>query len=927
MKKKIISLLLGLSIFFGMGLMGTAEKTVSQSDERAADFVSKWGFAQVLPYESMDYSQKITRADFAVLVAEICGLGVKGSGETYFDEIFSTEDKSQTLITEDMVKKSQFTDVNEAHYAYSYIQTVKDYNLMNGVSETQFNPDGVITLNQALKTLVSALNYSVVAELKGGYPSGYYRVANEIKLLNNVSMGTNEELDWITAQNLLYNALHTNVFEQTSYGDSFSYTDVDTDMLMTKIFSVEKVDGVVSDNGISSLTGNGKAGDNGIILENKRYSVTDETKYVKNWLGHSVTLYYYNDDTNKENQVVYGCVSKNETAVTFLAEDFDKLTSNSISYYINGTDKTKKVTLVNTPYVIKNGNALSSYDNGTFKFSDGEITLISHNNSKYNVIIVNEVDYAIVERVNTSEEIIYNKIRSNNTDNVNVVNLKKYDNVTIKDVNDENLAVGDIKDSDVLEIVKGSNNITITVVRNVADKFYLKEMSTDSKGKTLVSNGETEEIRVTSQFLNALEKTELKIGDTFTLYLNSANEVVWAEKQTASESGNYAVLTKCVKKDKSFDSEYYIQVYAGNEDFDHYELEEKISYNNNTVKAKDKFDELKNYYGAVVNFELNDDNKVTSIVTPANFGDRSDRGFYRLNNPGTNLSYSGHAQNFQAKVIRGGKCVTFTVPEDQSDYDDIENFQYNKASFSDNGSYKAEAYGFDYDTPVASFIVVQQQASGGTYKSDALVVDSIVQAVNDNDEVLYKIKGYGCNDDDDQTVKYREYFITDNAKIVDVDYKVSTTYTSLKDIVKGDIVRLGFNAKKYVETINVAYDYSTDKFYTDPTSSRGQYQYQTQYGYPYSVKSGYLRLCRETKPENIDFTDSAKVYDAMLSYGIGSKVINIKTNGDNLTVSNVSTGSADDIITYLNTGSSSTCSKVVVLTRWTAYGYLIAVYN
>lgn len=923
MKKKIISLLLGLCMLFA-GALVSAEGVTSQSDERVADFITKWQFANALPYESMEPTQKITRADFAVLVSEICGLGVRGAGENFFDEIFSSQDKSETLITEDMVVKSQFDDVDEAHYAYSYIKTVKDYNLMNGVSKTQFNPDGSITLNQALKVLVSALNYSVVAELRGGYPSGYYRVANEIKLLRNVSIGTNDEVDWVTAQHLLYNALHTRVFEQTNYGDSFSYTDENTDMLITKVFSVETVDGIITDNGISSLTGIGKAGDNGVKLGDKRYTVTDDTQYVKDWLGHSVTLYYYNGDTDYENRIVYGCISKNEVTITFPAEDYDKISGGSLYYYYNDGNNSKRVNLVGTPYVIKNGNALSSYDNSDFKFDDGNITLISWDNSKYSVIIANKTEYIMTDRVNTGEEIIYNKIRSSGTDTVNVIDLKKYEFVNIRDVNGESLTVSDIKQNDVLEISKGSNNVTVTVVRNVIDKFTINETSKDSKGKTLVANAEKEELKVTKQLLNASEKTELEVGDTYTLYLNSNNEVVWAEKTTASESGNYGVLTKCVKKSKSFSDEYYIQVYAGNDDFDHYELEEKISYNNTTVKAKDKFTELQGYYGAVVNFELNEENKVTSLVTPANFGDRSDRGFYRLNNPGTNLSYSGHAQNFQAKVIRGGKCVTFTVPESQDDYDDIENFQYNKASFSDNGSYKAEAYGFDYDTPVASFIVVQQQASGGTYKSDALVVDSIVQAVNDNDEVLYKIKGYGCNDDDDQTVKYREYFVTDNAKIVNVDYSVSTTHISLKDIEKGDVIRLGFNAKKYVETINVAYDYSADKFYTDPTSARGTYQYQTQYGWPYSVKSGYLRLCRETKPENIDFTNSQAVYDALLSYGIGSKVVTVKKGAGNVSVS---MGSADDIITYLNTSDSSTCSKIVLLTRWTAYGYLIVVYN
>ena len=83
---------------------------------------------------------------------------------------------------EPVIDKSRYfndVDYEEAPFADFAYQS----DLMKGVGNGIFNPDGQLTYAQLLKVVVSFLGYSAHAEAKGGYPYGYIALASEINIM------------------------------------------------------------------------------------------------------------------------------------------------------------------------------------------------------------------------------------------------------------------------------------------------------------------------------------------------------------------------------------------------------------------------------------------------------------------------------------------------------------------------------------------------------------------------------------------------------------------------------------------------------------------------------------------------------------------------------------------------------------------------
>lgn len=64
----------------------------------------------------------------------------------------------------------------ESHWAYSYIASASALGLIYGVSDTLFEPDSDVTLEQCMTMLVRARGYGTEAENLGGYPRATWRL-------------------------------------------------------------------------------------------------------------------------------------------------------------------------------------------------------------------------------------------------------------------------------------------------------------------------------------------------------------------------------------------------------------------------------------------------------------------------------------------------------------------------------------------------------------------------------------------------------------------------------------------------------------------------------------------------------------------------------------------------------------------------------
>ena len=142
------------------------------------------------------YRNTVTRGEFAAMIMDLLG------GE---------ETASNSV---------PFGDVPTSNAYYGAIGYVYNSGLMSGVGGGNFAPESPITYVQALKTVLVALGYKDLAEIQGGYPAGYIKIAMNLKLMKNSPGDYNSPLSFDNAAKLMCLATETEVCDMLSVSEN-----------------------------------------------------------------------------------------------------------------------------------------------------------------------------------------------------------------------------------------------------------------------------------------------------------------------------------------------------------------------------------------------------------------------------------------------------------------------------------------------------------------------------------------------------------------------------------------------------------------------------------------------------------------------------------------------------------------------------------
>lgn len=196
--KRFIAFLLSVVLILSVSMTAFAES----KKDAAAKELEKYGIL-----DAKDYLGKITtegyvtRAEMAKMLVLMLGLTPSGTS-------------------------AEFSDVASDHWAYSFVSQAAAFGIINGMGDGTFLPDENVTYQQAIKMVVCALGYSVVAERKGGYPHGYVMTAMDLGLTPSKASMT-EKADRGEIMIMLQKALDVPLMVVTEYEGNTAYTILD----------------------------------------------------------------------------------------------------------------------------------------------------------------------------------------------------------------------------------------------------------------------------------------------------------------------------------------------------------------------------------------------------------------------------------------------------------------------------------------------------------------------------------------------------------------------------------------------------------------------------------------------------------------------------------------------------------------------------
>lgn len=196
-----LAMLAGLAVY-AMPALAFKDINASSKYYNAASRLNELNIISGDPDGMFNPNNNVTRAEMAKIICLADGL--------------SPAKTSQTNTT--------FADVPQSYWAAGYIAAANNLGFINGNSDGTFLPANNVTYEQALKMIMSLLGYAPVAEELGGYPPGYLKLANDLKITNEVSGDLEQPMTRGEIALLINNALDTPLMLRTS-PDSASSSD------------------------------------------------------------------------------------------------------------------------------------------------------------------------------------------------------------------------------------------------------------------------------------------------------------------------------------------------------------------------------------------------------------------------------------------------------------------------------------------------------------------------------------------------------------------------------------------------------------------------------------------------------------------------------------------------------------------------------
>ncbi|MBP3361246.1 MAG: S-layer homology domain-containing protein [Clostridia bacterium] len=615
---------------------------------------------------------------------------------------------------------NEYTDVSGYTEGFEYIYYLRELNIMNGVSDTEFEPESDLTQRQAAIVLARILGYDAV--------SGDIE-AHAAKL--RIGALNDNPITYSELVNCFYNALMSDCV----------IADYDNGYEIKKNYLSEKLGvyegrGIVTSNSYTSLDSVKQSGEEIIGIGNMELNASDFN--IDNLLGYDVRFYYYKENwiTNKtgSDKLVYAYpLDSNEVTVIYDYE-IDGFDGNKLEY-TDSSGRGKALMVKGDADVIYNGIACPDYDPAMLTPAAGKVTYID-NGSDYDCIIIEDYKDYIVTSAN--DERIYVK-------NGAEIDLAKFDEKSLQvfDADGNKVKAEDIPQNSVISVYKSADNelLKIYCCVNIMDNAKLTSRVTDEDFVVI----DSQKYYVYKLYTDWEQRTDSFTQETYKVYFDYMGKIVRLEND--SDTVKYGYLAAF-----SFDTDReitIIRMVPADGALENFECADRVSVNGSSIPS----DKIKGLVSEqqLVCYRTDKDGKIKSIKTAVNsdtftdsIEDKEINDFkisYRLK---TSDAYRKAVNLFGAKVPVSYTTKVFFILEDPEKISDEYYWSGTVSYIDDDTTYRVQQDGeiliTGYSTTNtldnAEAIVIHKVAKASSVSNNSVpaVITNVTTAVNDDDD-------------------------------------------------------------------------------------------------------------------------------------------------------------------------------------------------
>lgn len=753
----------------------------------------------ILAYDSqgvIDNEKEVTRADFVGFAGRFLQINpTVASDKTYFNDVPA-----------------------DAWYTYA-LNMLVDLKIISQSDDRLFEPDRVITVDEATKIMVSMLGYRLKAEDKGGYPQGYRAVATQEGLYSGLPSG--ENMTYAHMSVMFYNALDIPMLKMTNNNGEFKY-EKDGENILGMYRHIYKIEGVVDTVYGMTLVERDLDDISKIMVDGVTYEV-GEISYAMDFFGSKVTV-YYELSTDKETRTLKH-ISQYKKDDRINVKDKDIIDYNSETgkfiYKVERGERT--VTIAANATVMRNGSAVASDLREAFNIKNGEATLIDNDgDKKYDVVIIYDYETVVVNTISKetrviSDGILPRTISLNNTD---------YKYVIVYTPAGDIVDFSYISQGAVVDVAMSPNHAIIHIN---ATSFNGTIEVVNTKDKKVTIDGVEYEY-----YQDAYDKYVMEPGATGLFKTNVYNKIAYFKGSEDEINVGFMVN---VAEGNVFDTPQIKYLDAKQGGLVTAYVSEKLKIDGDKVQLSDMYRKLSNIKRNVIVFELDTAGKISSIDTP-NRGENEDDTTLTCVAPltTTGLRYNSYNDMFGVKAKASKSATVLMVPrdEDVDCFEDEESYSVDKMSniFSTSEARQVACYKTG-PTDECNILVYYKYKYTAPTNNRFVFVTEVAEGMDAQGDRIWVVSGYKQG--------------------AVVSYNIPYDCEVIPD--RGDICLFGAADKNgKVGNIEIHYDYSRNWSGINQTTRGGQFydtygnrNYDMMGGWAYSISwkpdiMGYIRL-------------------------------------------------------------------------------------
>lgn len=655
-----------------------------------------------------------------------------------------------------------------------------------------FHPYDTISVNEAVKMLVSVLGYGDYAYYKGGYPIGYITAASELNLLNGVKAGGETPVTKAAMTVLLYNAMHTKVMDVVGVGTQTTISNENTDIMMKKYLHIDYVEGILSGTEGFTLTekkvetGKSLVGD--VLLENGSIPTLEK-------LGHSVRAYYYAEDNDEENKMLQFITDIRGTEEFVVVDDDIVSYTNSALTYRDETGRKTTAALASNMTVMKNGEVVSGNMAEAFDVKNGQIKLIRNSKSSdIDVAIIEDYRSVVVNTVNTETMVITDDIEKNYID----LSGDACEQVSVFTADGDKKNLASIQAKSVIDVAYSAKH---TIIYTNAQSVTGTVNAIDTGARELDIDGSLYPYSDT-----LFDNYACKLGSKGLFKTNKRGKVVCMLDPALSDQTGYVMETG-VKS--SMDTNVQIKLLTAEGTFKIFNVSSKSKIDGRkAADIKNLPEAVDKLVGTPILYRANTDDEITYIDSPTKNEPLEDENTLQYTESTDKETLVQRWNSEQSKFGKTGlvssDAVVFRVPADITDTDERSYSITTKALFQPNQGYTTDLYKVG-KTSYNNVVVLRMSSYDLIDTTPYVWVKSVSKAVDANGEPVVRITAY------------KQGGL--------VEYDIDASYNIIPDV--GDIVRVGTNEKRASRMVEIHYDYSENgSGAIDPEAPFGNYNYK-----------------------------------------------------------------------------------------------------